>query len=137
MKHLSCRKLRLVFLAFLFTVGGSLQAQTYEDKFQDIFITAGYATAFGAALGAASLGLSTNPEKNLDYIAIGASLGFIGGAVMGMFIVFQPVMISDSEKNHDHLAYVMEPRKIYLRPEIDRQTGGVSGIAGAWTLSTF
>lgn len=128
----SCTLALVMFFAFAKTG----QAQTYEEKFQDIFITAGYATAFGAALGAASLGLSRNTEK-LDNIAIGASLGFIGGAVMGMYIVFSPVMVEDQHSHQDLLAHNMNREKLYIRPYVNQDTGKVSGLAGAWTVTSF
>ena len=127
----------IITLALTLSWSSSASAQTYEEKFQDIFITAGYATAFGAALGAASLGLSTNPEKKLDYVAIGASLGFIGGALMGMYIVFQPVMLSEDQRTEDLLAQHRDPKRLYVHPYINKKSGKVSGMAGSWTLATF
>jgi hypothetical protein len=89
---------RLVFtLAFSISSGSyaqdSLQTKT-EEKFHNLFLTAGYSTAFGAALGAAFLGLQPNPSKNLHYIAMGASIGFITGSAFGSYVVFAPVFNS-------------------------------------------
>lgn len=81
----------------LFTVGlpsPTAQAQqviSVEERFQDVFLTAGYCTAFGAAFGTALLAWTTNPSENLNYIAIGASLGFIGGSALGTYVVLQPM----------------------------------------------
>ena len=61
-----------------------------EDQFHELFITAGYSTAFGAALGAAVLGLQSDPSGKLGYIAVGASLGFIVGSFLGSYIVLAP-----------------------------------------------
>ena len=50
-----------------------------ETGFQDMLVTSGYSTAFGAALGTAVMGLTSAPTNNLRYVAVGASLGFIVG----------------------------------------------------------
>ena len=64
-----------------------------EERFQELFVTAGYATAFGAALGAASLSFYPQPDQNLRMIAVGASLGFIGGSLLGTYMALTPVMV--------------------------------------------
>ncbi|MBI2601606.1 MAG: hypothetical protein HYW48_01005 [Deltaproteobacteria bacterium] len=82
----------LILFGFLISSRlSSAQEIKTEQRFQDLFITAGYSTAFGAALGAAFLGLSSNPSGKMRYIAVGASLGFIGGSVLGTYIVFFPM----------------------------------------------
>ena len=73
------------------------QAQTVEERFQDLFVTAGYATAFGAAIGTAFLAFHEDPSAHLRYVAVGASLGFLGGSVLGSYIIFSPMMSSDAD----------------------------------------
>ena len=68
-----------------------------EERFQELFVTAGYATAFGAALGAASLSFYPQPDQNLRMIAVGASLGFIGGSLLGTYMALTPVMVEHSK----------------------------------------
>lgn len=123
-----------IILSFVWTA--NTYAQNSEERFQDIFITAGYATAFGAALGAAALGLQQNPEENLNYIAVGASLGFIGGSVMGAYMVFTPVMADVVNSSPSLMASNLRPRTLYIRPHINRQSK-VSAIEGAMTLLNF
>lgn len=74
---------------------GTAKGQSSEERFQDLFSTAAYACAFGATLGAAALAFQPEPEKHLKYIAIGASLGFIGGSVLGSYVVFSPVFAGE------------------------------------------
>ena len=75
------------------------QAQmiTTEERFQDLFVTAGYGTAFGAAFGAALLSFQAKPQDNLRFIAIGASVGFIGGSLLGTYVIFSPTLVSSTE----------------------------------------
>ena len=72
-----------------------------EELFQDVFVTAGYCTAFGAALGVAVVALHENPTDNLRYIAVGASLGFIGGSLLGTYVVFSPGLVDASQSPLD------------------------------------
>ena len=75
---------------------GNPPSITTEEHFHDMFLTAGYSTVFGAALGAAFLGLTENPSENFQFVAMGASLGFIGGSLLGTYLVFNPTFIVDS-----------------------------------------
>jgi hypothetical protein len=72
-------------------------AQSTEERFQDLFKTAGYATAFGAALGASMLAFTPNPASQLRHVAVGASLGFIGGSLFGSYIIFSPLLAREQE----------------------------------------
>ena len=94
------KNLYKIFFITLMSLCLNSQAQTRltEERFQDLFITAGYSTAFGAALGAAVIGLSNNPSENVKYIAMGASLGFIVGSVFGSYIVFMPMIAAHNEQ---------------------------------------
>ena len=56
-----------------------------SDKIYQSFLTATYSGAFGAVLGVAILPfLSTPPSENLRYVAIGASVGFLVGTIIGI-----------------------------------------------------
>ena len=57
-----------------------------EDGFREVFVTAGYSAAFGAAVGAALLPFFPNPSlSSLRYVAGGASLGFIAGSAFAFY----------------------------------------------------
>lgn len=111
-------------LALFCTISQSqlLKAQSAEERFQDLFVTAGYSTAFGAALGAALLAFTPEPSRQLRYIAMGASLGFIGGSIMGTYIIFTP-MLSSIEINKNEELALTENRESYykVRPGLDQQ----------------
>lgn len=109
-----------------------------EEQFQDIFVTAGYATAFGAALGAAALTFSGNPERHLRYVAVGASLGFLGGSVLGSYLIFAPSFAWDNEsKPHSLIAENAPQGKLVLRPEIDTRSFAIKSVSGSMTILTF
>ena len=96
----NARKLAAAVALLLSTLSITLraEAQSTEERFQDVFITAGYATAFGAALGAASLSFYEHPEEHMKDVAVGASLGFIGGTLLGTYVVLSPVL-ADRDNN--------------------------------------
>jgi hypothetical protein len=63
-----------------------------EEAFQDLFITTGYSTAFGAVFGAAlgttAFGLEgENRPSRMNFFVYGASLGFLFGSVLGAHII--------------------------------------------------
>ena len=102
--------LQKILITFLFVFSLSLPSggysQTTEERFQDLFITAGYSTAFGAALGAAFLAFSDDPASQMQYIAMGASLGFIGGSILGTYVIFAPMLsYNDVSTHQESLAY--------------------------------
>lgn len=132
--------------AFLFTalslgtfVSGTSQAQmiTTEERFQDLFVTAGYGAAFGAAFGAALLSFQPKPEKNLKYVAIGASVGFIAGSIMGTYMVFSPV----AGNFEDAKAYALDDSQkadLRISPVFDPAKGNqLAGVTGQWTMARF
>lgn len=149
----------LLAVALFVSFGASVaKAQTTEERFQDLFVTAGYATAFGAALGAAMLSFVPDPAGELRYVAYGASLGFIGGSLMGTYVIFSP-MISMEQSPSIHNEAVADsdivtakstaapqlaanryqaPRSgLVLTPVMDGKTGRVESLSGTWTLATF
>ena len=133
----------LAILMSLATLGIALpsnaHAQEAEQRFHDLFVTAGYATAFGAALGTAVLGLTSDPADNLQYIAVGASLGFIGGSILGSYIIFTPMMGDATEPASSTLlsSTPIPDGKIMLRPTFERDTGRLSSVESGMTLFSF
>ncbi len=117
------------------------RAQGTEERFQDLFITAGYCAAFGAALGTAFLAFKDDPSANLQYIAMGASLGFIGGSVLGTYIIFSPVVTDDSVPNNGAgslaLNQALPDEGVVFRPTYNRSTQTISSIEGGMTLARF
>lgn len=119
------------------------QAQTTEERFQDLFVTAGYATAFGAALGTAVLFLnpSTDPGTHLRYIAVGASVGFIGGSAFGSYVIFSPLVTErqDGDAGPSGLAAdrLLPAGKVVIRPTYDATTKKLGSIEGGMALARF
>lgn len=93
----------------LYFASSIAKAQSTEERFQDLFVTAGYSTAFGAALGAAFLSFTSNPAQNVKYVAVGASAGFIGGSILGSYLIFSPVFITEHKKTEEGLSFSMVP----------------------------
>jgi hypothetical protein len=115
-------------------------AQSTEDQFKDLFITAGYATAFGAALGAATLSFKSNPESHLRFIAVGASLGFFGGSVLGTYVAFSPAFTWNEPQEKGALPNLVAQHSasnFTIVPNIDLYSTKISSWQGQWTLSRF
>ena len=111
-----------------------------EERFQDLFLTAGYCTAFGAALGTAFLAFTTNPTENLRFVAVGASLGFIGGSALGSYIILSPLLTDSSRADYTGSLASAAPlpaRGLVLRPAIDRNTHRLVSLEGGLTLLRF
>ena len=133
------------FLAFFVAFALLVAAQpafaqgSTEERFHDLFVTAGYSTAFGAALGTAFLAFKEDPTANLQFVAIGASLGFIGGSILGSYVIFSP-MISEQEGAPSGTLLTggpMPDRGLVIRPSYNRETRSVTSVEGGLTLATF
>lgn len=116
------------------------QAQTVEERFQDLFVTAGYATAFGAAIGTAFLAFHEDPSAHLRYVAVGASLGFLGGSVLGSYIIFSPMISTDdssASQNSLIASQAIPQRGIAVRPTWNREAHSLDGVEAGMTLLNF
>lgn len=102
------------------------QMVSTEERFQDLFVTAGYGTAFGAAFGAALLSFQAQPSQNLRFVAIGASVGFIGGSLIGSYVIFTPVFSEAQNSQKAESLWAQESQKPRL-----------SGLQAEWTVLRF
>ena len=136
-----------LFLSFLISalIGLSPQAQAsadpnIEERFQDLFITAGYCAAFGAAFGTAMLAWTSEPAENLKYVAVGASMGFIGGSILGTYVVFSPMIVDGGHMTEGRRPDLLASHRssgISLQPIWDGSKRTLTGVAGSMTLATF
>lgn len=110
------------------TVSSPAHAQmvSTEERFQDLFVTAGYGTAFGAAFGAALLSFQAKPDQNLRFVAIGASVGFITGSLIGSYVIFSPVF-TGQELNP------LSQNRLAIAASNPR----LSGLEAQWTILRF
>jgi drug/metabolite transporter (DMT)-like permease len=131
-----------VALAGMLLSSAAAQAQSTEEKFQDLFITAGYCTAFGAAVGTAFLAWTEDPTANLRYVAMGASLGFLGGSVLGSYIIFAPGLTDNSQPGEPGGSLLARqaslPRQgLVVNPVYNVDTKRLASVAGGMTLLSF
>lgn len=110
-----------------------------EKRFQELFITAGYSTALGAALGAATMGLSADPSGKMRYIAFGASLGFISGSLLGSYLALFPVIVdSNPTQTLESVAWLPSSRSMLtLSPVWNRSEHRISEIQASLVLLRF
>lgn len=90
-------KMRYHFLASFFvllfsfnSLAASQATKITSNRFGQIFTTAAYSTALGGAVGTAVLAFTSRPAENLKFIAIGASIGFLSGTLLGGYLAFVP-----------------------------------------------
>ncbi len=129
----------LTALSSLTLSSQAIAGEGTEEKFQEVFVTAGYSTAFGAAIGAACLAFASEPASKLSYVAVGASLGFIGGSLLGTYLVLSPVLISD-EKNATEgqlLASQRRPERVVISPVYNYSNHSFAGISANLKLLEF
>ncbi len=107
-----------------------------EGRFQDMFVTAGYSAAAGAAVGAAVLTLQDKPVKHLKFISIGASLGFLGGTVFGGWMALAPILVENSQPMAPAIVGA-KPSQIIVRPWIDVNSHALRGIEAGAVLAQF
>lgn len=151
----------VIFGSVVLAVPPKARAQSTEDRFHDLFVTAGYSAAFGAAMGAAVLAFVPDPGEKLSYISVGASLGFIGGSILGSYVIFQPMLTmgtpggdqnlnpTDSKPVRQPLALLSKPdywaqsqidphkMTLVLSPAIDGKTKKITQIESVLTLYRF
>jgi hypothetical protein len=141
MQRLRRLAIGLVTVAFVGSAmsASEAKAQSTEDRFHDLFVTAGYATAFGAAVGTAFLAWTSDPAANLKYVAMGASLGFIGGSVLGSYIIFSPMISDGSTPTGSTLLAngAMPDKGIVFRPTWDKDKNRIASVEGGMTLFKF
>lgn len=130
-------RLAPVALAAILSTAGIAQAQSTEEKFQDLFVTAGYCTAFGAAVGTAILAWTEDPTANLRYVAMGASLGFLGGSMLGSYIIFSPGLTDNSQPTTSRSLAELPAQGMVIRPIYNLQTHQFASLEAGMTLLNF
>ena len=121
--------------SLLAPVQGRAQMVTTEEKFHDLFVTAGYGTAFGAAFGAALLSFQAKPQDNLRFVAVGASVGFIGGSLLGTYVIFAPAF---AQTNSIPTPMPLADRpSLRIVPSFDPDSYRLAKIESQWTLFQF
>lgn len=107
-----------------------------EQGFQDMFVTAGYSAAAGAAIGAAVLILQDEPSKHLKFITIGASVGFLGGTLVGGWMAFSPLLADNQTPKYSPLLTGPDSRLI-VRPWIDSGNFSLLGVEAGAIVASF
>ncbi len=97
------KKIFTIITAIILSSPNIYAQDATDQKFHHLFKTAGYATAFGAALGAAALSFRDHPNQDLKYVAIGASVGFIGGSILGSYVILRPIINQGSQQETPRL----------------------------------
>jgi len=119
------------------------RAETGDERFRDLLMISGYSTIVGAAFGAALLAFTAEPGDNLDYVARGAAIGFLGGLAVGSFLVFSPLFIEEPWSYNispmRQLDLVLDPAlvdaRLTLSPVFSRR--GVHALAARVSLWRF
>jgi hypothetical protein len=110
-----------------------------ESNFKDMFITAGYSAAAGAAIGAALLSFQQQPLEHLKYMSVGASIGFLGGMSVGSWIVFAPIFVENAAPSATptKLAHNSKHSQFIIKPWLDTAKNSVSGLEAGLVFASF
>ena len=127
--------LSLVLSVFTFGTRATADSEL-EGKFQDMFVTAGYSAAAGAAIGAALLAFQDEPTRHLKFISVGASLGFLGGTALGSWVALAPILVDNAQPAPSHFSY-QSSQRIIIRPWIDTAKRSIAGVEAGAILASF
>ena len=108
-----------------------------EGRFQDVFVTAGYSAAAGAAIGAALLTFQDEPTRHLKFISMGASLGFLGGPFAGSWLAIAPAFVDNTSPMPTQLAQNTKPHTLVIRPWFDVTKNTVTSLEAGAVLAKF
>ena len=128
----------LISVGLMLTVSG--RAETSDERFRSLLVTAGYSTLIGAMFGAAILPFTDKPMNNTPYIFRGAAIGFLGGALVGSFLIFSPLFIEDDPVfSNSYLDRIPEPTTaiVTISPLISYSDWRLRGIVSRWTIYRF
>ncbi len=130
-----------VFLClWMFGISTQVRADSeIESNFKDMFVTAGYSAAAGAAVGAALLTFQEEPLRHLKFMSVGASLGFLGGMSVGSWMVIAPIFVDNKNPAiAPALLAQNSPRShVVLRPWLDVAKNTVSGLEAGLVFASF
>jgi hypothetical protein len=94
-----------VSLTVMNTAAAQQRLAVKSDDLRDVFLTAGYAAAFGAATGVALLPfLSGSVSSNMRVVAGGASIGFLLGSALSLYNISSNIHASNSRSNNGNFA---------------------------------
>jgi hypothetical protein len=129
----------MTFLVFFVVLQPSaVQADSeLEGKFQDMFVTAGYSAAAGATIGAALLTFQDSPMKKLNFISIGASVGFLSGTAIGSWIALAPIFVENNSLQPSLMAHDAPTGQVVVKPWINIARNTVSGLEAGAVLARF
>jgi drug/metabolite transporter (DMT)-like permease len=131
-----------IVLTNLFALSSKASAvsMTLEQKYQDVFVSAGYATALGAAIGAAMLSFKDEPTQHLRYVAVGASVGLFAGTLFGTYMVVSPsfALEEDSTPAKNTLALDgIKEHQLVVQPSFSSKSLDLNGIEAGMVLAKF
>lgn len=134
--------LRVVLFSVGLTFAVSGRAETSDQRFRSLLVTTGYSTLIGTMFGAAILPFTDKPTDNLRYIAQGAAIGFLGGALIGSVLIFSPLFIEDDPVfSNSYLDRMPEPptleTMVTISPLISHTDWRLHGIASRWIIYRF
>lgn len=137
MIHKFIFSLAFSFIALVLSPSKAQADSELEGRFQDMFVTAGYSAAAGAAIGAALLTFQDDPAKHLKFVSIGASLGFLGGTALGSWMVLAPVFVENASPGPSQLAAHSAGSHLVIRPWFDLSSKKLTGLEAGAVLASF
>jgi hypothetical protein len=82
--------MRQLMMSFVVVIGVGTPVLASADDFHEFIMSCSYGVLAGTLVGAASLAFESQPGKNLNNVARGASLGLYAGILLGFYVISLP-----------------------------------------------
>lgn len=137
----SMARLLISFTIAASAIAPAIQAadMALESKYQDVFVSAGYATALGAGIGAALLSFQDKPTEHLKYVAVGASVGFFAGTAFGTYMVLKPsfALNDETKPQSTFVAGDAKAGQLVIQPTVSTSSWSLRGVEAGMVLAQF
>jgi len=123
--------LKFIFV-FLLLFSEAFPVNSVDGDFQELMKKSVASSLFGATMGLALISFTEEPMTHLNFIAMGASVGFILGSVIWSYILFYPTF----ERYQELPQRSSSPpsQRFYILPVVHKKGLAVEGVKLTWSM---